>query len=190
MEKIATASVNGNDTRLLAAMARGSASALEEIYRAYKDDLLSTAYHLLGDRGRAEDVLQDVFVTLARRAGSVRVTSHLRGYLVTSCLNRARDLLRRKGKEPVLNEGLDDRRSAVVGPDAVAEQNDDAARVAAALAAIPREQREVVVLKVYGQLTFREIAESLGLSINTVMSRHRYAMEALRRELAPEGAQR
>jgi len=190
MEKIATASVNGNDTRLMAAMARGSASALEEVYRSYKDDLLSTAYHLLGDRGKAEDVLQDVFVSLARRAGSIRVTSHLRGYLVTSCLNRARDLLRRKTKEPIPIGGLDDRRSTATGPDAIAEKNDDAARVAAALAKVPREQREVVVLKTYGQLRFREIAESLDLSINTVMSRHRYAMEALRRELVPEGAKR
>ena len=189
MEKIATASVNGHDARLLTALARGHTSALTEVYRTYKDDLLSTAYHLLGDRGRAEDVLQDVFVTLARRAGSVRITSHLRGYLVTSCLNRARDLLRRKPLEPVPVESLDDRRSAVAGPDAIAEANDEAARVAAALGRLPREQREVVVLKTYGQLTFKEIAESLDLSINTAMSRHRYALEALRKDLVPEGVQ-
>jgi len=190
MENTTPASVNGNDPRLLAAMARGSAQALEEVYRSYKDDLLSTAYHLLGDRGRAEDVLQDVFVNLARRAGSIRVTSHLRGYLVTSCLNRARDLLRRKPLEPIPIESLDDRRSNDSGPATIAELNDDAARVALALARIPREQREVVVLKTYGQLKFREIAESLSLSINTVMSRHRYALEALRRELVPEGVRR
>ncbi|MEN8151254.1 MAG: sigma-70 family RNA polymerase sigma factor [Planctomycetota bacterium] len=180
--------MNGHDARLMAALSRGSTMALTEVYRTYKDDLLTCAYHLLGDRGRAEDVLQDVFVTLAKKAGSVRINSHLRGYLVTSCLNRARDLMRRKPREPVPVESLDDRRSALAGPDAIAMANDEAARVSAALATLPREQREVVVSKIYGQLTFKEIAESLSLSINTAMSRHRYALDALRKRLVPEGA--
>ena len=85
------------------------------------------------------------------------------------------------------HEALDHRSGTEAGPDAIAEVRDDAARVSAALGKLPREQREVVVLKAYGQLTFREIAETLGLSINTVMSRHRYALDALRRQLVEEG---
>ena len=60
----------------------------------------------------------------------------------------------------------------------------------AALAGIPGDQREVAVLKVYGQLTFREIGETLGISINTAQSRYRYALAALRKRLTPEGAER
>ena len=62
--------------------------------------------------------------------------------------------------------------------------------VAAALGEIPEEQREVVVLRIYGQLRFREIAELLSISINTVQSRHRYALDALRARLTPRGAER
>jgi RNA polymerase sigma-70 factor (ECF subfamily) len=190
METTKTASVNGTDHRLLARVARGDRGALGEIYRSYKDDLLTTARHLLGDLSAAEDVLQDVFVTLARRAGNIRLTHHLRGYLVTACLNRARDLLRKRGREPMAVETLDRERSADDGPAATAAARDEAERVTAALAGIPDSQREVLVLKVYGQLKFREIAELTDLSINTVMSRHRYALEAMRRQLAPEGVER
>ena len=92
--------MNERDTGRLTAVARGDRDALASIYRELKDDLLSAAYHLVGDRAAAEDVLQDVFVTLARKAGEVRLTVSLRAYLVTACRNRARDVLRRNGRGP------------------------------------------------------------------------------------------
>ena len=76
------------------------------------------------------------------------------------------------------------------GPADAAARSDEARAVAAALGEIPDEQREVVVLRVYGQLRFREIAELLSISINTAQSRHRYALDALRARLATKGAER
>ncbi len=162
--------------------------ALNEVYRKHKDDLASAAYHLLGDMAGAEDVLQDVFVRLARNGRCLERAEDLRAYLVSSVLNRARDVLRRRRIEPGSVGSLDNRSDSTPDPATVAADKDDAARVAEALAGIPAEQREVVVLRTYGQLRFREIADVLGISINTVQSRHRYALEALRVRLTSVGA--
>ena len=165
-------------------------SSIEDAYRALKDDLLTSAYHLLGERAAAEDTLQDVFCGLARNGRAIGDARDLRAYLVTSVLNRARDRLRRREREPSPVAILDDRASGGAGPADVAASRDDAAAVAAALMTIPSEQREIVVMRVYGRLKFREIAEALSLSINTAQSRHRYALEALRERLAGIGAER
>jgi RNA polymerase sigma-70 factor (ECF subfamily) len=74
--------------------------------------------------------------------------------------------------------------------DHTVEQREDAALLESALRELPPEQREVVVLRVWGGLTFAEIATALDQSINTVTSRHRYALEALRRELKPYSHER
>jgi RNA polymerase sigma factor (sigma-70 family) len=183
-------STNGHDAHLVTAISGGDRGALETVYQDHKDDLLSAAYHLLGDRAAAEDVLQDVFVAFAGKAGDIRLTGRLRGYLVVACLNRARDVLRRRKIEPSATDDLDLHRSGMESPGEVVARLDEAARVAAALAEIPAEQREVCVLKVYGQLTFREIAETLEIPMNTAQSRYRYALVALRRRLLPESAER
>ncbi len=74
--------------------------------------------------------------------------------------------------------------------DTTVEQREDAALIEGALRSLPPEQREVLVLRVWGSLTFAEIAATLGESINTVASRHRYALDALRRQLKPYAHER
>lgn len=77
-----------DDASLLTAAAGGDRRAFERIYLAYKDDLLTLAALMLGDRQAAEDVLHDVFVALARRIGQLMLSGSLKGYLLTSCANR------------------------------------------------------------------------------------------------------
>lgn len=176
-----------NDISLLAAAARGDKQAFERIYRAYKDDLITIAAFILRDRQAAEDVLHDVFVSFARRAGKLRLRGTLKGYLLTSCVNRARDLLRRQDRERLRSCALNDLPSLAAGPAEVAAIAQDSGRVRAALASLPAEQREVVSLHIHGRLKFREVAALLGISINTAQSRYRYALSALRAILAKEG---
>jgi RNA polymerase sigma-70 factor (ECF subfamily) len=99
-------------------------------------------------------------------------------------------VLRRRKIEPSATHDLDERGSGLAAPGEIVAKLDEAARVARALAEIPGEQREVAVLKVYGQLKFREIADTLGIPMNTAQSRYRYALAALRKRLAPENADR
>jgi RNA polymerase sigma-70 factor (ECF subfamily) len=74
--------------------------------------------------------------------------------------------------------------------DSTIEQQEDATGIQAALEHLSSEQREVIVLKIWGELTFAQIAQTLGESINTVSSRYRYALGALRRHMNPQEYER
>jgi len=159
---------------------RGSKDALRRLYEKYKDDLLGLAITLLRDRSLAEDVVHDVFVSFAAATGSFRLTGSLKGYLATCVANCARDRNRlRSAKDVGLDaaEGLD---CGDDGPVETAVAGEQASRIESLLGTLPYEQREVVVLHLQHEMRFRQIAESLGVSINTVQSRYRYGLEKLR----------
>ena len=171
---------SSDDASLLAAAASGDRYAFEQIYRRYKDDLLALAGLMLGDREGGEDVVHDVFVSFASQISRLRLTGSLKGYLLTSCANRARDLLRRG----VQHNPAGVLQIAVSGnPAKAAEVAEETARAMAALTRLPSGQREVVALHFHGQFTFREVAQTLGIPMNTAKSRYRYAQSALRKEL-------
>ncbi len=171
--------MNTSDQHLLDAIAQNDRAAFERLYRAYKDDLLTVAALLLGERGLAEDVLHDVFINLARRSGEIQLIGTLRNYLITSCLNRARDVLAKRSRETAATPVVDDIAiQSKVGIPIETEQ--ELALLSSALSSLPAEQREVVTLHIHGRLKFREIAELLEISTNTAQSRYRYALEKLR----------
>ena len=158
----------------------GSSSALARIYRKYADQLLTLAFVLLHDMSAAEDVLHDVFVKFAQSDGTFRLTGSLRGYLATCVVNRARDVLRRNRRTGASTAD----RAAVAEPFEALIDSEDGQAVARALGELPYEQREVVLLHVSGDMTFREIAKVQGLPLRTVQGRYRYAMKKLRSMLA------
>ena len=159
---------------------RGSKDALRRIYEKYKDDLLGLAVSLLRDRSLAEDVVHDVFVSFAAAAGTFHLSGTLKGYLSTCVANRARDRNRlRLGRDGGLDvaEAAD---SSSAGPMEYAVGCEEAGRLRDLLARLPYEQREVIVLHLHHEMRFRQIAEALGVSINTVQSRYRYGLDKLR----------
>jgi RNA polymerase sigma factor (sigma-70 family) len=176
------------DRILLKQLGLGNKDALRRIYEKYRRELFTIAVTLLGDRGLAEDCLQDAFVRLAESAGRVRVTRNLKAYLASCVVNRARDQLRREMKRAGrAAEGLDCP-SVVPGPAQQLVKEEQAAAVLDAIGQLPREQREVFVLHVQAGLAFRDIAVIQGTPLRTVHSRYRYAMEKLR-ELLREGTE-
>jgi len=164
----------------------GDADALTRIYLTYKDRLLALAISLAGDQASAEDALHDVFVGLATSARTLRIRTNLRAYLSTCLANRIRNRQRRLNREMV-DECLAERPDEnAPGPDQAAMAADETARVERALSVLPENQREVIILHLQGGLTFKAIAEALGVSINTVQSRYRYGLERLRDQLKGE----
>lgn len=153
------------------------------LYHEHKDAVYNAAFHLLGERAGAEDVLQDVFVALVRQG---HASLHKpRAWLLTATLNRVRDRLRRR--RPAAAE-MDELPSAIPGPLREAEQQEQAELVAAALSRLPLAQREVVVLHVFEDLSFALIGQLCGISQDTAASRWRYACDKLRARLvASEG---
>jgi len=159
---------------------RGSKDALRRLYEKYKDDLLGLAVTLLRDRSLAEDVVHDVFVSFARMAGGFTLSGTLRGYLSTCVANCARDRNRLKSRLDVGLEAAEDVGTDSDDPIEYAADSEEAQRLQEVLERLPYEQREIIVLHLHQQMRFREIAEALGISINTVQSRYRYGLEKLR----------
>jgi len=122
--------------------------------------------------------VQEAFVQLARARSQKGAEPVAFGYLATTVRNTCYSMLRRRRRRAEVVEPLLERAS----PEATEEER---VMVEEALNALPVEQREVVYLKMFEGLTFREISDRCGISINTAGSRYRYATETLRRVLGP-----
>jgi RNA polymerase sigma-70 factor (ECF subfamily) len=174
------------DGRILKRLQRGDKDALRLLYEKYTDTLVSVAVSLVSDVQTAEDCLHDAFVDFATTVPMLRIHGNLRSYLISCVANRARDLLRKKARSANLNVEHLDPGSNADEPDRRLLADEGAKQVYNALGQLSYEQREVFVLHVQADMTFREIAELVGASINTVQSRYRYGMEKLRSLLNTE----
>jgi len=165
-------------------------TAFQVIYDRHKRDVLTLSAALLGHRDGAEDVLHDVFISLAEGLRHRRPPKNLKGYLLTAAANRVRDSFRRATRAPGPIAGAASVPDPKPGnPATLAADSERADFLWQSVLSLPDGQRDAVALKIYGGLTFREVADRTGASINTVQSRYRYALEKLRRTLQQEGAQ-
>ncbi len=166
------------DKLLVWKLKHGSKDALLNIYEKYKDDLLALAIALLNDVHTAEDVVHDVFVTFAEFAGKLQLRTNLKGYLLTSVANRVRNLHTQQKRTNGLSE-LDVADTSCSVPDEMVMSAEQSQRLGNAVGQLPYEQREVIILHLHSGLKFKAIAESQGVSINTVQSRYRYGLNKL-----------
>src|SRR4051812_34579084 len=151
-------------------------------FQLYGPKLLLCARQWTRSLADAEDVVQEAFVRFWRHQRNL--PGEPMALLVTSVRRAALDLARRDGRRSAREE----RAGAEAGFPAVSfscafEADDRRAAVEDALQRLPAEQREVLVLKIWGELTFEQVAAALELSPNTAASRYRYALAALRQQL-------
>ncbi len=192
------------DDALVAAVAAGSEDALAELYDRHAAAIHATALRMTGDRGVAEDVVQEVFLTLWNRAERFDPErGSLAAWLGTIARHRAVDRLRAAGRRPrlVSLSGAPDEpvgaaldRATRMGsagsvpaaedPAGAAEAGEARAAIGAALAAMPAQERDVILLAYRDDLTQSEIAERLGWPLGTVKTRTRRALGRLRGVLA------
>ena len=168
------------DKHLVGQLKRGDKEALRRIYEKYKDSLLTIAVSLLHDIGAAEDVLHDVFVSFAGAAGQLQLRGSLRSYLATSVANRVRDRFRRRKSHVLELSQVGPRRSISVDPEQSAILSEESQLLTEALAKVPLEQREVIILRLKGGMRFKEIADLQGVSLGTVQARYKYGLDRLR----------
>ena len=160
---------------------QGDVHALQEIYDLYKKDMMTLATALLFDRTLAEDVLHEVFAKLIGLQGRMRIRSTLRGYLLQAVANEARTTNRAKaGRDSTQIGGFANCHPDVERPEWHAERAEHCQRLELALGELPYEQREVVLLRHYGQLRFNAIATLQGVSLGAVQARYRYGLKKLR----------
>jgi RNA polymerase sigma factor (sigma-70 family) len=157
--------------------ANWSVAEIELLYRQHGPALLLFALAITGERSKAQDALHHVFLTLLEN-GKLRLADDKKAYLF-GCVRNA-ILNERKRQER--NRPLDE--SAWFSPpdqDYAGERN-----LRRALTALPEDQRQVVVLHVWGELTFSQIGDLLEVSSNTAASRYRYALGKLRDSMLPK----
>jgi len=159
---------------------RGHADALREIYDLHKHQLVTLATALLVDKSEAEDVVHDVFVGFIQCEGRFRLTGSLKGFLATCVANRARNRNKAKRKHVPDEAAAETAAPENERPDLAAMFGDELRSVARALAELPYEQREAVVLRLRSGLRFGAIAHLQGVSTNTAQGRYRYGLEKLK----------
>ncbi len=175
------------DAEIIARTARGDHAAFAVLFDRLGSPLYSLAYKMLGDASEAQDAIQDVFLQIWRSASTY---DHSQSSVFTwavlltrsRVIDRLRARTRRLRLEEVSREGSESGSGASVsesGADIV-NRNEEAARVRAALAELPAEQREAVELAFFTALTHEEIAKRLGEPLGTVKARIRRGLLKLR----------
>lgn len=152
-------------------------------FEAHGPRLLLCARQWTRSLADAEDVVQEAFVRYWRHQREL--PGDPKALLVTSIRRAAVDLARRDSRRAMREERYGRVEEAPVFEPAPGENADRRDEIEAALRRLPPEQREVLVLRIWHELTFEQIADSLGIPLNTAASRYRYALTALRKELNP-----
>jgi RNA polymerase sigma-70 factor (ECF subfamily) len=159
-----------------------------EIERLYDEHTLSLFAFLLNftrDENDTRDLLQELFVKIAREPALLENVENERGYLIRLAHNSAIDLIRRRDTRERTKENFTAERISLFAPATDPDVKCFRQELAVALGELPEDQRAVVHLKLWEGLTFEEIASALEISPNTAASRYRYGLDKLRERLRP-----
>jgi len=159
----------------------GKEDALCRIYDKYRTHLLRIAAGLLHTTSDAEDVVHDVFTDFVRDSSQFVLTGSLKAYLTTCVANRARNFNRAKQSQCAVRvENAEEVMSTSEGPEQWTVCNEQFMQLKAAMDRLPYEQKETILLRIQGQMKFREIARMQEVSVGTALSRYRYGLNKLR----------
>ncbi len=186
------------DVELLHRFRAGDPEAFAALLRRYERPVYNFLLRSVRDPSAAQDLAQDVFLRVIRGAEGFNQDSKFSTWLYTiarhACIDHSRRMKHRRhasldGQGPDNDDGpgaklIDRIPQSAPGTDRQALSGEARARIAAAVEALPEDQREVFLLRQVQSLAFAEIAEICGVSENTVKSRMRYALERLQSALA------
>lgn len=177
-----------SDQELVSLYLSGQEKALAMLVNRHKDKLFTSIYMLVRDRTIAEDVLQDAFVKIVTTLKSGKYNEE--GKFIQWASRIARNLVidhfRKAKKMPTINDSEGNDVFSYIN---VHEENQEERvirtereeKIRRLIEELPQEQREVLVLRNYVELSFKEISEITGVSINTALGRMRYALNNLRK---------
>ena len=158
---------------------------IERLYDDHAQALFAFLLNFTRDEADTRDVLQDIFVKLARQPELLKAERDERAFLLRLAHNAAIDLMRRRGTRDKHHEQFGTEAISAFAP---TNDPDEAAfrqELSVALGELPSDQRAVVHLKLWEGLTFDQIAMALEIPLNTAASRYRYGLDKLRARLRP-----
>jgi RNA polymerase sigma-70 factor (ECF subfamily) len=181
------------DEDLVVAFQSGDIPAFDQLVRRWDRKIQGVIYRLVGNHDEARDLSQEAFLKAYRALGTFKQEARFSSWLYQIAINATRDRLRRRRRRTDLSlDDVEEKGEVSLrdsGPSALdlIESNDLSRAVAAAMAALSAEQREVVILKEYEGLTFPEIAETLDVPLSTVKTRLYRGLGQLRVRLERQG---
>ena len=189
---------HNTDDELMAAFIVGDSAAMETLFLRYRQSVYSWLLRMTGDVTEAEDIYQDVWLKVIRHAADYRSGS-FRAWLWQIVRNKATDRMRKmspslildspisaegESEETIVDQLSDDRAAdALMQIEEVERQR----VVCEAIEELPMAQREVILLRVNGELPFKEIADMLAAPMGTVLARMHKAVKSLKDTLAKKG---
>ena len=171
-----------SDEQLLARHAAGNRVALEELFRRHRLLAYRVAHRLLGNESDALDAVQEGFIKALTHLPSFQGRCSFKTWLLRVVSNAALDLGRQRGRRELasLDQGDEQDQPRTCEDPAGGLEREDLRRVLhGALGSLPEAQRKTFVLHAEADLSYREVAEVMGISIGTVMSRLHYARQKL-----------
>jgi RNA polymerase sigma-70 factor, ECF subfamily len=172
------------DAELAEAFKSGDGRAYSILYERYRRALFAFALRMLGEGDAAADLVQDVFLRIYERRGQLNQPESFRSWLFAVARNQCLSLLRRSRERASLEEAPDDAMAMEVPVDAL-EVEEDVRLIRQALARLKIEYREVLVLREYQDLSYREIADITETTESAVKSKLFKARRAMHEMLKP-----
>jgi RNA polymerase sigma-70 factor (ECF subfamily) len=175
--------VNPEETEVISRCQRGDQEALKEIFDKYHEKVYRIAYGVVRQREEALDIVQEVFIKLFRSIKNFKGRSRFYTYLYRMVMNTAIDHARKTGKQ--LISSLDEEGSfepsdeVEKGPERILLQKELEERVKRAMDKLPAEQKAALIFRDVEGLSYQEMAEAIGCSIGTVMSRLHYGRKRM-----------
>ncbi len=158
---------------------------IERLYDEHAQALFAFLLNFTRDEDDTRDVLQEVFVKLARQPELLQAARDARAFLIRLAHNAAIDLMRRRSTRARQHEQFGVEQSALFASTTDPDEAAFRAELSVALGELPADQRAVVHLKLWESLTFEQIAATLEIPLNTAASRYRYGLDKLRARLRP-----
>lgn len=175
--------MNHVETELISRCQQGDQEALKEIFDQYHKKVYRIAYGVVRQREEAFDIVQEVFIKLYRSIKNFKGKSKFYTYLYRIAMNTAIDHSRKMGKSPFSSldkmEGFQPSDGVEKRPDSILLHKELEERVKVALEKLPVDQRMALIFREIEGLSYQEMAEAMGCSIGTVMSRLHYARKRI-----------
>ncbi|MCF1753023.1 RNA polymerase sigma factor [Mariniradius sediminis] len=182
--------VNPTDAELIASYRSGSEAAFEKLVEKYKSRVYTTIYLIVKDQAIAEDLLQDVFVKVVHTltADGYNEEGKFQPWLMRIAHNLAIDHFRRSKRYPtiIMEDGSNVFNTLKFAEESIEDarvKEDTVGLVRKLIDELPESQKQVLIMRHYMDLSFQEIAEQTGVSINTALGRMRYALINMRKKL-------
>ncbi|MFK7908635.1 MAG: RNA polymerase sigma factor [Chitinophagales bacterium] len=175
---------NFDDDELLRLLQTDEAKAIEIIFKTYHSTLCISAYRLLKSKDAAKDVVQEVFMRFWKKRETIQINTSLKAYLRRAVVNTALNHIQKNRRHPTDNldnlPQISSSKNSAQDDLQAAELKTD---IQSAIATLPKKCRMVFTLSRYEQMTYKEIAASLEISVNTVENHISKALKILKGEL-------